>query len=299
MLTEENSIKHQIELGTVLLEKVSDSAKLDAQVLLSFVLNKEINYLYTWPEKTLSTSQESSYNALLQERSLGKPIAYITGVKEFWSLPFYCDASTLIPRPDTEVLIEQVLAEVEENLLDRNTDKNTDQKIDKINCIDLGTGTGAIALALASEKPEWDIDAIDYSENAIALANKNAKHLAINNVNIYQSDWFSNVDVNKRFDIIISNPPYIDEKDIHLSQGDVRFEPLSALVAKDEGLADIEKIASKAKEYLSKGGYLFFEHGYNQGSAVRNIMLALNFTGVKTIQDYAENDRVTFGVFLK
>jgi len=286
MLIEENSIKHQIELGTVLLEKVSDSAKLDAQVLLSFVLNKEINYLYTWPEKTLSTSQESSYNALLQERSLGKPIAYITGVKEFWSLPFYCDASTLIPRPDTEVLIEQVLAEVEEKFTD------------KISCIDLGTGTGAIALALGSENPEWDIDAIDYSENAIALAKKNAKKLGINNVNIYQSNWFSSVDTSKRFNVIISNPPYIDEKDIHLSQGDVRFEPLSALVAKDEGLADIEQITSKAKEYLSKGGYLFFEHGYNQGLAVRNIMLALNFTAVKTIQDYAENDRVTFGVCL-
>ena len=292
MLIEENSIKKQIELGTDLLEKVSDSAKLDSQVLLSFVLSKEINYLYTWPEKTLSSSQKSSYNALLQERLLGKPIAYITGVKEFWSLSFFCDASTLIPRPDTEVLIEQVLAEIEESSNDKSLGKQTE----KISCIDLGTGTGAIALSLASEKPGWLIEAIDFSENAITLANKNAEHLGITNVKIYQSDWFSNVDADKRFDVIISNPPYIDEKDIHLSQGDVRFEPLSALVAKDEGLADIDQIAVKAKEYLNKGGYLFFEHGYNQGLAVRNIMLALNFTGVKTIQDYAGNDRVTFGV---
>ena len=288
MLTETNSIKTQIELGASLLEKVSDSAKLDSQVLLSFVLDKEINYLYTWPEKLLSASQLASYSALLQERILGKPIAYITGIKEFWSLAFYCDESTLIPRPDTEVLIEKILEEVEENI---------ESKSNSISCIDLGTGTGAIALALASEKPNWDIEAIDYSENAVALAQKNAKHLAINNVNIYQSDWFLSVSTDKRFDVIISNPPYIDENDIHLSQGDVRFEPLSALVAEDEGLADITKIVNQAVPYLKQDGYLFFEHGYNQGEAVRNIMLASGFSKVQTIQDYGENDRVTFGTF--
>ncbi|WP_426357006.1 peptide chain release factor N(5)-glutamine methyltransferase [Pseudocolwellia sp. HL-MZ19] len=293
MLTETNSIKTQIELGASLLEKVSDSAKLDSQVLLSFVLDKEINYLYTWPEKLLTPSQLAAYSALLQERILGKPIAYITGVKEFWSLAFYCDASTLIPRPDTEVLIEQILAEAEQNL----ENKSSNNVSNTISCIDLGTGTGAIALALASEKPSWDIEAIDYSENAVALAQKNAKHLAINNVNIYQSDWFLNVGTDKRFDVIISNPPYIDENDIHLSQGDVRFEPLSALVAQDEGLADITKIVNQAVPYLKQGGYLFFEHGYNQGEAVRNIMLASGFSKVQTIQDYGENDRVTFGTF--
>jgi release factor glutamine methyltransferase len=288
MLTEKNSIKTQIEFGTALLEKVSDSAKLDSQVLLSFVLDKEINYLYTWPEKLLTEDQYISYSSLLQERLLGKPIAYITGIKEFWSLPFYCDESTLIPRPDTEVLIEKILEEVEENI---------ESKSNSISCIDLGTGTGAIALALASEKPKWDIEAIDYSKNAVALAQKNAKHLAINNVNIYQSDWFLSVGTGKRFDIIISNPPYIDENDIHLSQGDVRFEPLSALVAEDEGLGDITKIVNQAVPYLKQDGYLFFEHGYNQGEAVRNIMLALGFSKVQTIQDYGENDRVTFGTF--
>jgi len=288
MLTETNSIKTQIELGASLLEKVSDSAKLDSQVLLSFVLDKEINYLYTWPEKLLSASQLASYSALLQERILGKPIAYITGIKEFWSLAFYCDESTLIPRPDTEVLIEKILEEVEENI---------ESKSNSISCIDLGTGTGAIALALASEKPNWDIEAIDYSKNAVALAQKNAKHLVINNVNIYQSDWFLSVSTDKRFDVIISNPPYIDENDIHLSQGDVRFEPLSALVAEDEGLADITKIVNQAIPYLKQDGYLFFEHGYNQGEVVRNIMLASGFSKVETIKDYGENDRVTFGTF--
>jgi len=287
MLADNNSIKKQIEFGTALLNKVSDSAKLDSQVLLSHILNKEINYLYTWPENLLTDSQLTSYNEALQARLSGKPIAYITGVKEFWSLPFYCDSSTLIPRPDTEVLIEEVLAVVEDNCSG------------KISCIDLGTGTGAIALALASENPSWDIEALDYSDNAIALAKKNAKNLGINHVSIYQSDWFSNVKANKKFTVIISNPPYIDENDIHLSQGDVRFEPLSALVAKKEGLADIEKITIQAKEFLDIGGYLFFEHGYNQGEACRELMMELGFSNVKTIKDYAENDRVTYGVLNK
>jgi len=177
MLIDKNSIKAQIEFGASLLEKVSDSAKLDTQILLSDVLVKEINYLYTWPEKVLTADQLSAFNLLIQERLSGKPIAYITGVKEFWSLPFYCNASTLIPRPDTEVLIEQILLEAEENF---NKTIN-----DTISCIDLGTGTGAIALALASENPHWEIDALDYSEEAVALAQKNAKNLNISNVNIY------------------------------------------------------------------------------------------------------------------
>lgn len=283
MLVEECSITNQIKFGTQLLERVSESAKLDAQILLGFVLNKATNYLYTWPDKTLSSEQLSSYKLLLEERLKGKPIAYITGVKEFWSLPFYCNESTLIPRPDTEVLIEQILTVAQESLGK------------EISCIDLGTGTGAIALALASEKPLWHIEAIDYSANAVKLAQKNAKNLNISHVQIYQSDWFSNVSKDKQFDVIISNPPYIDENDSHLTQGDVRFEPLTALISADEGLADIDMITRESKHYLKSGGYLFFEHGYNQGEAVRNIMLALQFKQVKTVQDYAGNDRVTFG----
>jgi len=284
MLPEKNSIKDHIEFGASLLEEVSDSAKLDAQVLLGFTLGKAINYLYTWPEKVLSVEEALTFNLLLKERLSGKPIAYITGVKEFWSLPFYCNASTLIPRPDTEILIEQILFETEEHFKG------------EVRCLDLGTGTGAIALALASENKHWKIDAIDFNEEAIALAKKNAKQLALSHVNIYQSDWFSNVEEQNLFDVIISNPPYIDENDIHLSQGDVRFEPLSALVAENSGLADIEKISKDAKNYLKQGGYLFFEHGYNQGQAVRNIMMSLGYKQVKTIQDYGENDRVTYAI---
>lgn len=284
MLAESYSIKHQVKLGTELLKKTSDSAKLDAQVLLGFVLNKAINYLYTWPEKSLTLEQHKRYHLLVKERLSGKPIAYITGVKEFWSLPFYCNNATLIPRPETEILIEHILIEAEKNLAEN------------CSCIDLGTGTGAIALALASEKPRWTIEAIDFSEEAVTLAQKNAKNLGLEQVNIYQSDWFNNVETGKTFDVIISNPPYIDSSDIHLSQGDVRFEPLSALVAEDKGLADIVFIASSTKGFLKNGGYLFFEHGYNQGQAVNNILQAQGFTKVTTIKDFVGNDRVTYGV---
>ena len=265
-----------------MLNEVSDSAKLDAQILLSFVLNKEINYLYTWPEKELNQEQLLAFNNLLQQRLQGKPIAYITGVKEFWSLPLFCNPSTLIPRPDTEILVEQVLNEAAENY------------DEVIHCIDLGTGTGAIALALASEHSDWIIEAVDYSEHAVELAKKNAQHLSISNVNIYQSDWFSRIEKNNQFDMIISNPPYIDEDDIHLSQGDVQFEPLTALVADNAGFSDIERIAKEAIDYLKPGGYLFFEHGYDQGAQVRNIFNALSYKNAQTIKDLNENDRVTF-----
>lgn len=281
-----NTIKHHLSLGTSLLSKVSDSARLDTQILLSFILDKEISYFYTWPEKQINSQQLSAFNALLQERLLGKPIAYITGVKEFWSLPLQCNESTLIPRPDTEILVEQVLEVAERHL-------NL-----PIRCLDLGTGTGAIALALASEQPDWSIDAVDYSNDAVELAIKNTKALtkerAIKKVNVYQSDWFSNVNSTSGFDIIISNPPYIDENDIHLSQGDVQFEPLSALVAGNSGFADIEIIAKEARSFLNAGGFLFFEHGYQQSAEVRNILESLSYQSIKTIKDLNQNDRVTY-----
>jgi release factor glutamine methyltransferase len=278
-----NSIQFQVSLGASTLKEVSDSAKLDAQILLSFVLNKPINYLYTWPEKELDQTQLSTFNSLLKERLQSKPIAYITGTKEFWSLPLFCNPSTLIPRPDTEILVEQVLHEAEENIEQR-----------AVQCLDLGTGTGAIALAIASEQPNWTVEAVDYSNDAVQLATKNAHNLSITNVKIYQSDWFSRVEQNSQFDMIISNPPYIDENDIHLGQGDVQFEPLSALVAEKSGLADIERIAKEAIGYLKPGGYVFFEHGYNQAEQVRNIFTALSYEKPKTVQDLNHNDRVTF-----
>ncbi|MBU2893979.1 peptide chain release factor N(5)-glutamine methyltransferase [Colwellia sp. D2M02] len=275
------SIEHLIEHGRAQLDSCSDSAKLDAQLLLCFVLEKERSYLLTWPDKILSQAQSSQYLELLARRINGEPIAYIVGVKEFWSLPFFVSPATLIPRPDTEILIELVLTHYGEK--------------QNLNCLDLGTGTGAIALALASELPSWHIDAIDFSFDAVALAKRNAKALALSQVNIYQSDWFSKVSQSTPFEIIVSNPPYIDGNDENLSVGDVRFEPKSALVANEQGLGDIADITAKAVNYLVPNGALFFEHGFEQGEAVRNILRTAGFNGIETVKDLNGHDRITWG----
>jgi len=281
----DNSIANLINQGQTLLYPESDSAKLDAEILLSYVLNKERSYLLTWPDKLLSDEQLHDFLQLLVRRIQGEPIAYITGVKEFWSLPLSVSKATLIPRPDTETLIELVIEKFGHN-------KN-------IRCLDLGTGTGAIALAIASEKPTWQIDAVDFNLAAVELAQFNAKKLNLSQVNIFQSDWFSNLGSHKKFDLIVSNPPYIDREDINLSEGDVRFEPESALVASDNGLADIKNIADKSRNFLTPKGSLFFEHGFEQGHAVRNILLNLGFEEAQTEQDLNGHDRITWALFSK
>lgn len=278
----DNSIANLINQGQQVLQKSSDSAKLDVEILLCFVLNKERSYLLTWPEHMISDLQLNVFLQLLTRRMQGEPIAYITGVKEFWSLPLAVSPSTLIPRPDTETLVERVLEQYE--------------CCEHINCLDLGTGTGAIALALASENPTWIIDAIDFSVEAVELAQRNAKRCNLANVNVFQSDWFSKVEIHKKFDFIVSNPPYIDCEDINLSQGDVRFEPSSALIASDNGLGDIKHIADIARRFLSSKGQLFFEHGYEQGHAVRSILLNLGFEKAQTAQDLNGHDRITWAI---
>jgi release factor glutamine methyltransferase len=276
------TIKQVISFGTELLKNSSDSAKLDAQVLLCFISNKTITYLHTWPEEILAEEYYRLYEDVLQRRLSGEPISYITGTKEFWSLPFFCNPATLIPRPDTEVLVEHVLMYAQPF------------RGKTLRCLDLGTGTGAIALSLASEMPSWHVDAVDFNDQAVILAQKNAENLKLRHVNIYQSDWFSQVSRNKKFDIIVSNPPYIDDQDIHLSQGDVRFEPLSALIAENNGLADILNIIIQARLYLSDSGVLFLEHGYEQGDKVKQLLLDNGFIEAITIKDYGDNDRVTW-----
>ncbi|PCH94874.1 MAG: protein-(glutamine-N5) methyltransferase, release factor-specific [Gammaproteobacteria bacterium] len=282
-LVGDSSLANLINQGHWLLKESSDSAKLDTQILLCFVLNKARSYLLTWPDKLLSDEQLLSFVSLLVRRIQGEPIAYITGVKEFWSLPLAVSVATLIPRPDTETLVEIVL--------EQYSDKGD------IRCLDLGTGTGAIALALASEKPTWQIDAIDFNVDAVQLAQRNANNLNLTQVTIYQSDWFAQVDSNQKFDVIVANPPYIDSEDENLSQGDVRFEPKSALIAKEQGLADIKHIADKARSFLFLQGKLFFEHGFEQGLAVRNILASLGYESAQTEQDLNSHDRITWAVF--
>lgn len=282
-LVGDNSIANLILQGQKLLTVSSDSAKLDVEILISLVLNKPRSYLLTWPEKELSDEQSLEFKHLLFRRAQGEPIAYITGEKEFWSLPFAVSKATLIPRPDTETLVELVLELYSDNKA--------------ITCLDLGTGTGAIALALASENATWKIEAIDYSVEAVELAQHNAKNLNLAQVAIYQSDWFSAVSENKKFDIIVSNPPYIDGDDVNLNQGDVRFEPKSALVAMEKGLGDIKYIATKARGFLNTDGKLFFEHGFEQGHAVRAILTDLGYKNAQTKKDLNGHERISWAVY--
>ncbi len=256
-----------------------ESAKLDASVLLCHVLDKPNSYLFTWPEKLLETAQLESFNALLQRRMAGEPVAYIVGTREFWSLELEVSPTTLIPRPDTERLVELAL------------DKCTSHS----RILDLGTGTGAIALALASELPQSQVTGVDFQVDAVALATRNRDKLGLTHAEFTHSDWFSALSDSAPFDVIVSNPPYIDEQDPHLSQGDVRFEPRSALTAADNGLADLEHITQHARAHLSAQGWLLMEHGFEQGEAVREILTRYGFTNVVTEQDYANNDRVTIG----
>ncbi|MDP7593031.1 MAG: peptide chain release factor N(5)-glutamine methyltransferase [Litorilituus sp.] len=278
----DNSIKNVISQGQQLLTSGSDSALLDAQILLSFALNKPHSFLFTWPEQLITEQQLTHYITLLTRRYQGEPIAYIIEEKEFWSLPLKVSPATLIPRPDTETLIELVLKLYADNEVKH--------------CLDLGTGTGAIALALAAENPRWHIEAVDFNHDVVSLAKQNALRLGLAHVQLYQSDWFSAVSAEKSFDIIVSNPPYIDEDDENLTQGDVRFEPKSALVAHEQGLADIRYITNNAMKYLVKGGRLFFEHGFEQGQTVRELLLKKGYKTPKTVQDLNGNDRITWAI---
>ena len=276
-----HTLEQAIAAGADLLASSSESAKLDAQVLLLHILQKPRSYLFTWPEHVLSDEQQSQFNVFIQRRLKGEPVAHITGLREFWSLSLEVNATTLIPRPDTETLVEQAL-------------EVTVPATAKV--LDLGTGTGAIALALGSEMPSWQITAVDRVSDAVALATRNQQRLAINNVHVKQSNWFSELH-GEKFNLIVTNPPYIESSDIHLNQGDVRFEPLSALVADDCGMSDIKQIITQSRDYLSSNGYLLIEHGFEQGEAVRHFFEKMAFVNIKTVKDLGNNDRVTLALW--
>jgi release factor glutamine methyltransferase len=257
----------------------SDSPRLDLELLLAHVLERDRTYLYTWPEKTLNEAQLAAFEGLLSQRQQGHPVAHLLGQREFWGLPLVVDDSTLIPRPDTETLVAAALA------LSLAEDAHV---------LDLGTGTGAIALALASEQPRWQITAADASPAAVALAERNRQALGFNNVQVQQSHWFAQLAAS-RVDLIVSNPPYIDAQDPHLTQGDVRFEPLSALVAAEHGLADIRHIIDAGRQYLRPGGWLLLEHGYTQAVEVCALLQQAGYQQVHTVKDFGHNDRVSGG----
>lgn len=257
----------------------SERPKRDAEILLAWVSGKSRAWLIAFDDTVLDDSQLAVLESLLARRAAGEPVAYLIGEREFWSLPLSVSPDTLIPRPDSEVLVEQALSWL---------------PADPCAILDLGTGTGAIAIALASERTDCQVTGVDRIAAAVALAQHNGAKLNLPNARFLQSDWFSAL-VAQRFQLIVSNPPYIDAADHHLSQGDVRFEPASALVADDQGLADIKIIASCAGNYLADNGWLLLEHGWQQGEAVRQILRKNSFCQVETCQDYGGNDRVTLG----
>lgn len=274
------SIAQAIKEATQTLSETSDSARLDTEVLLCHALNCAATHLIAWPEKLLDDKQTQAFNQLIEQRRAGAPVAYLTGSREFWSLDFKVTPATLIPRPETETLVEFVL------------DKFSDQK--KLKLIDLGTGSGAIAIAIASEKPDWEIIATDISTEALSIAAENAHNHQITNIKLVESNWFEQLD-QQCFDLIISNPPYIAEQDKHLSQGDVRFEPLSALASGETGMDDIKYITAQSKEYLTPNGWLVFEHGYDQKQQVYDCFHDNNFHKIIQLTDLSGQARITAG----
>ncbi|QIF94258.1 peptide chain release factor N(5)-glutamine methyltransferase [Proteus vulgaris] len=257
----------------------SDSPKRDAEILLGHVTQRARTYLMAFNETLLSQDELTQLSQLLTRRIKGEPIAYLVGEREFWSLPLKVSPATLIPRPDTECLVEQALEKLP-------TEPTT--------ILDLGTGTGAIALAMASERPDCHIIGVDFQAEAVVLAQENATRLALNNTEFMESCWFSSLS-GYQFGMIISNPPYIDENDEHIHQGDVRFEPLTALVAGNNGFADIEIIIETARQFLTDKGWVLLEHGWQQGEGVRKIFTDKGYCCVETFRDYGGNERVTVG----
>jgi release factor glutamine methyltransferase len=275
-----STIKTLIAHAASNLTSHTDSPLLDAEVLLGFVLNKPRTYLRAWCDNLLTDQQRASFEALIKQRQQGTPIAYLTGTREFWSRDFTVTSDVLIPRPDTELLIELSL-----DLIPKNQ---------AVNLIDLGTGSGIIAVSLAAERPKAHVTAVDASLAALAVAKHNAQHHQLTNIEFYQSDWFNNVP-STLFDLVISNPPYIDPDDEHLQQGDVRFEPKTALIAEDHGLSDIQIIVDKARSFLKPAGHLLIEHGYNQAPQVQAIFNALAYDKVQSYRDLSGQPRVTHG----
>ena len=269
----------------------TENGKVDALVLLQHATGKSRTQILAFDETEINEKVRLKLTALLDRRLKGEPIAYILGEKEFWSLPLNVSEGTLIPRPDTEILVEKALQIALEKL-----EKNPPH----FRILDLGTGTGAIALALASELSlicqkkaiQLDVIGVDLMPEVVKLAQSNAEKNQLD-VQFLQSRWFEHVE--GQFDIIVSNPPYIDETDEHLSQGDVRFEPRSALVAGENGLADLRHIIEQSPRYLNDSGYLLLEHGWKQGEEVRSIFWQNHWQGVATIRDYGDNERVTLG----
>lgn len=261
------------------LEAVSDSPRLDAEILLARAIDRPRSHLRAWPENRPDEAQLETFTALLARRLQGEPIAYILGEREFWSLRLEVSPDTLIPRPDTEVLVETALEKIPRDAPCR--------------VLDLGTGTGAIALALKKDRPLAEIHASDASPAALAVARRNAANHVLD-IHFHAGDWWAPFS-NGRFDVVVSNPPYIAAADAHLERGDVRFEPRAALASGADGLDDIRKIVAGASDHLAPGGWLLLEHGRDQAAAIRRLLEDAGFEAVACRKDFSGNDRVSLG----
>lgn len=255
-------------------------ARYESQLLLQHVLKVNRAWLIAHENDTLERAALQAFECCTQRRVKGEPIAYILGEREFYGLNLAVTPATLIPRPDTETLVEAALSKIPLN--------------EHVHVLDLGTGTGAIALAIAQQRPQASVTAADASQPALDVAIQNGQQLKLSNVSFISSDWFSKLQ-QKQFDVIVSNPPYIEDSDPHLQQGDLRFEPISALASGADGLDDIRRILDDCLIHLKPQGWLMLEHGYNQAKAVRELMANTGLVDIETLKDIGGNDRVTLG----
>lgn len=257
-------------------------ARSDAKVLLCAVLAQTPTYLATWPDRHLSEAQFDKFHSYIKRRMSGEPVAFITGVQAFYEHEFAVSPCTLIPRPETELLVDTALS-----LLEQQPGP----------CLDLGTGTGAIAISIAAARPDVSITAVDVVEEAVTLAKHNAQKIGVSNVDILQSSWFEHVQ--GRFSVIVTNPPYVEPDSPYLDIGDLRFEPNSALSSSSGGYADIEQIIRSAPNYLRFNGWLAIEHGNTQAEHVQTIFTQNGFSQVQTVCDYAKQPRLTYAQWVE
>lgn len=274
------TIAEVLKQATEKLQTDSDTARLDAEILLAHILKKERVHFLTWPEKPMSQITHKFYLDLVERRIQGEPIAYITGYHEFWTLNLKVTQDTLIPRPETEILVQESLILLAEDIV--------------YELVDLGSGSGAVALAIGSERPRCRIRGVDQSRRAVQVASDNAVRLELDNVCFQQGDWLTDF-ADHSLDMIVSNPPYVADGDPHLSKGDLRFEPESALRAGPEGLDAYEKILPEAQHCLKNKGWLLLEHGYDQQDKLLGLMQQHGFKETRGIRDYAGQPRVVMG----